>query len=123
MSTVPSAASAPASKARAVGHDGAVTPPDRPPESPDTMRARINHWALGTVMAIGAVVLLLKPGGIITKAIALVLAGGAVAVFARRNRTDSTVIVVVLIAIAAFFAIALLTGNTHWVTDRYPSNR
>lgn len=74
-------------------------------------------------MALGAVVLLAKPGGIITKGIALVLAAGAVATFTRRNRSDSTVIVAVLIAIAAFFAIALLTGHAHWVTDRYPSNR
>lgn len=82
------------------------------------LRALIGRWVLGALLAVGAVALLLKPGGI-SKVLALVLAGGAVAMFARRSRSDAAIISVVLLAVAAFFLFAFLTGNSEWITDRY----
>lgn len=87
-------------------------------DQPMTLRATAARWALGTVLAVGAIVLLLKPGGV-SKLLALVLAGAAVATFARRSRTDATIITVVLLAIAAFFLFAFVTGNSEWITERY----
>lgn len=90
------------------------------PESspPMTVRATIGRWALGGLLAVGAIVLLLKPGGV-SKLLALVLAGAAVAVFARRSRSDATIITVVLLAIAGFFIFAFFSGNSDWITERY----
>ena len=90
------------------------------PESshPMTVRATLGRWALGGLLAVGAVVLLLKPGGV-SKLLALVLAGAAVAVFARRSRSDATIITVVLLAIAGFFIFAFFSGNSDWITERY----
>ncbi len=82
------------------------------------LRATIGRWVLGGLLAVGAVALLLKPGGI-SKLLALVLAGGAVAMFARRSRSDAAIISVVLLAVAAFFLFAFVTGNSEWITDRY----
>ncbi len=82
------------------------------------LRATLGRWVLGALLAIGAVVLLLKPGGI-SKLLALVLAGGAVAMFARRSRGDAAIISVVLLGVAAFFLFAFITGNSEWITDRY----
>ena len=82
------------------------------------LRATIGRWVLGTLLAVGAVALLLKPGGI-SKLLALVLAGGAVAMFARRSRSDAAIISVVLLGVAAFFLFAFVTGNSEWITDRY----
>ncbi|WP_435202614.1 hypothetical protein [Janibacter sp. GS2] len=90
------------------------------PESsqPMTVRATFARWALGGVLAVGALVLLLKPGGV-SKLLALVLAGAAVAVFTRRARSDATIISVVLLAVAGFFLVAFVTGNSEWITERY----
>lgn len=83
-----------------------------------TLRATAARWALGVVLAVGAVVLLLKPGGL-SKLLALVLAGAAVAVFARRSRSDAAIISVVLLAVAGFFLLAFFSGNSDWITERY----
>ena len=85
---------------------------------PMTLRATIGRWALGAVLAVGAIALLLKPGGL-SKLLALVLAGAAVATFARRSRTDAGIVAVVLLAFAGFFLVAVLSGNSEWITDRY----
>lgn len=87
-------------------------------DQPMTLRATVARWSLGTVLAFGAIVLLLKPGGV-SKLLALVLAGAAVATFARRSRSDAGIISVVLLAIAAFFLFAFLSGNSEWITERY----
>lgn len=89
-----------------------------PDDQPMTLRATAARWALGSVLAVGAVALLLKPGGL-SKLLALVLAGAAVATFARRSRTDAGIISVVLLAVAAFFLVAFFSGNSEWITDRY----
>lgn len=90
--------------------------PDR--DAPMTLRATAARWALGSVLAVGAVVLLLKPGGL-SKLLALLLAGGAVAMFARRSRSDAAIISVVLLGVAAFFLFAFVSGNSDWITERY----
>lgn len=87
-------------------------------DQPMTLRATAARWALGSVLALGAIVLLLKPGGV-SKLLALVLAGAAVVTFARRSRTDAGIISVVLLAVAAFFLFAFLSGNSEWITERY----
>lgn len=83
-----------------------------------TLRTTIARWALGAVLGVGAVALMLKPGGL-SKLLALVLAGAAVAVFARRSRSDAAIIAVVLLAVAGFFLFAFLSGNSEWITERY----
>lgn len=88
------------------------------PDAPMTLRATAARWALGTILGVGAVVLLLKPGGM-SKVLALVLAGAAVAVFARRSRSDAAIISVVLLAVAGFFLFAFFSGNSEWITERY----
>ena len=90
--------------------------PDR--DAPMTLRATAARWALGSVLAVGAVVLLLKPGGL-SKLLALVLAGAAVMVFARRSRSDAAIISVVLLCVAGFFLFAFFSGNSDWITERY----
>lgn len=85
---------------------------------PMTARALAARWALGAIMAVGALVLLVKPGGL-SKVLALVLAGGAIAMFVRRNRGDATVVAVLLLAIAGFYLVLSLTGHADWITDRY----
>lgn len=87
-------------------------------EHPMTVRATAARWALGSVLAVGAVVLLLKPGGL-SKLLALVLAAAAAATFARRSRSDAGIVSVVLLAVAGFFLFAFLSGNSHWITERY----
>ena len=83
-----------------------------------SVRATAARWALGALLVVGALVLLLKPGGL-SKLLALVLAGAAVAVFTRRSRSDATVATVVLLLVAAVYVGAFLSGNSHWITDRY----
>lgn len=90
-----------------------------PQGHPMTARALAGRWALGALMAVGALVLLVKPGGI-AKLLAVVLAGGAAAMFVRRNRGDATVVAVLLLLIAGFYLVMSLTGNAGWITDRYP---
>lgn len=92
--------------------------PDPDTAQPMTLRATAARWALGSVLAVGAIALLLKPGGL-SKILALVLAGAAVATFARRSRTDAGIISVVLLCVAAFFLLAFISGNSHWITERY----
>ena len=87
-------------------------------DHPMTVRATAARWGLGALLAVGAIILLIKPGGL-SKLLALVLAGGAVATFARRSRSDAAIIVGVLLAIAAFFLFAFITGNSSWILDRY----
>jgi len=87
-------------------------------DQPMSVRATAGRWALGTLLAIGAVVLLLKPGGV-SKLIALVLAAAAVTTFARRSRSDATIVTVVLLLVAGFYLVAFLSGNSSWITDRY----
>ena len=87
-------------------------------DQPMTLRATAARWALGAVLGVGAVVLLLKPGGL-SKLLALVLAGAAIAVFARRSRSDASIVSVVLLAVAGFFLLAFLSGNSDWITERY----
>lgn len=87
-------------------------------DQPMTLRATAARWALGAVLGVGAVVLLLKPGGL-SKLLALVLAGAAIAVFARRSRSDAAIVSVVLLAVAGFFLLAFLSGNSDWITERY----
>ena len=91
----------------------AMAAPLRSPRASDAAR-----WALGTILAVGALVLLLKPGGV-SKLLALVLAGAAVTTFARRSRSDATIVSVVLLVVAGVYLGAFLTGNSHWITDRY----
>lgn len=83
-----------------------------------SVRATAARWALGALLVVGALVLLLKPGGL-SKLLALVLAGAAVAIFTRRSRSDATVVTVVLLVVAAVYVGAFLSGNSHWITDRY----
>lgn len=87
-------------------------------DQPMTVRATAARWALGTVLAVGALVMLLKPGGV-TKLLALVLAAGAVVIFTRRSRSDATVVTVVLLVVAGVYLAAFLSGNSEWITDRY----
>lgn len=87
-------------------------------DQPMSVRATAARWGLGVVLAVGALVLILKPGGI-TKLLGLVLAGAAVMVFTRRSRSDATIVTVVLLLCAGFYLVAFLTGNSHWITDRY----
>lgn len=87
-------------------------------EQPMTVRATAARWALGSLLAVGALVLLLKPGGV-SKLLALVLAAAAVTTFARRSRSDATIVTVVLLVVAGVYLLAFLTGNSHWITDRY----
>lgn len=89
-----------------------------PTDHPMSLRATAGRWVLGAILAIGAVALFLKPGGL-SKLLALVLAGAAVATFARRSKSDAAIIAVVLLAFAAFFLFAFLSGNSHWITERY----
>ncbi len=89
-----------------------------PKDQPMSVRATAARWALGALLALGAIVLFLKPGGL-SKLLALVLAAAAVTTFARRSRTDAGIIAVVLLAFAAFFLVAFLSGNSHWITERY----
>ena len=81
-------------------------------------RATLARWALGTVHALGALVLLLKPGGA-SKVLGLALGAAAVTTFVRKDRSSATIVAVVLLAIALFFLLAFLTGNSAWITDRY----
>lgn len=101
-----------------MGEDGGVPAPDRDSSQPMSVRATAARWALGTILAVGALVLLLKPGGV-SKLLALVLAGAAVTTFARRSRSDATIVSVVLLVVAGVYLGAFLTGNSHWITDRY----
>lgn len=87
-------------------------------DQPMTVRTTAARWALGTVLAVGALVMLLKPGGV-TKLLALVLAAGAVVIFTRRSRSDATVVTVVLLVVAGVYLAAFLSGNSEWITDRY----
>ncbi|HIZ98395.1 MAG TPA: hypothetical protein H9805_07420 [Candidatus Janibacter merdipullorum] len=87
-------------------------------DHPMTVRATAGRWALGTVLAIGAIALLLKPGAL-SKLLALVLAGAAVSLFARRSRSDAAIISIVLLAVAGFFLAAFVTGNSDWITEYY----
>lgn len=87
-------------------------------EQPMSVRATAARWALGALLVVGALVLVLKPGGL-SKLLALVLAGAAVAIFTRRSRSDATVVTVVLLVVAAVYVGAFLSGNSHWITDRY----
>lgn len=87
-------------------------------EQPMSVRATAARWALGALLVVGALVLLLKPGGL-SKLLALVLAGAAVGIFTRRSRSDATVVTVVLLVVAAVYVGAFLSGNSHWITDRY----
>ncbi len=87
-------------------------------DQPMSLRATAGRWALATVLAVGAIALLLKPGGL-SKLLALLLAGAAVAVFARRSRSDAAIISVVLLCVAAFFLFAFISGNSDWITERY----
>lgn len=97
--------------------DGRVVEP-REDQVPMTARASLARWALGIVLAVGAVVLLLKPGGI-SKLLGLALAAAAVSALARRDRSSATILAIALGLIAAFFLLAFLTGNSAWITDRY----
>ncbi len=85
---------------------------------PSVARSQLSRWALGAVLAVGALALLLKPGGA-SKVLGLVLAGAAVTTFARRSRTDAAVIAVVLGAVALFFLGAFLSGNGDVILDLY----
>lgn len=85
---------------------------------PMRARATLARWGLGTILAIGAVVLLVKPGGV-SKLLGVTLAAAAVTTFVRKDRSSATIVAVVLLAIGAFFLIALLTGNSQWFMDRY----
>ena len=87
-------------------------------DQPMSVRATAARWGLGTVMAIGALIMLVKPGGA-TKLLGLVLAAAAVVIFTRRSRSDATVVSVVLLIVAGVYLAAFLTGNSHWITDRY----
>lgn len=87
-------------------------------EQVTTSRELVGRWALGVLMGLGALTLLLRPG-VISKLIALVLAGGAVAMFARRNRGDATVVAVVLLLVGGAYLALAVTGNSHLITDRY----
>ncbi|UUZ45403.1 hypothetical protein LP422_04350 [Janibacter limosus] len=87
-------------------------------DQPMSVRATAARWTLGAVPAVGALVLLLKPGGV-SKLLALVLAAAAVTTFARRSRSDATIVTVVLLVVAAVYLGAFLSGNSHWITDRY----
>ena len=57
-------------------------------DQPMSVRATAARWALGSLLAVGALVLLLKPGGV-TKLLGLVLAVAAVTTFTRRSRSAS----------------------------------
>lgn len=81
-------------------------------------RATLARWALGALLAVGALVLLVKPGGV-SKLLGVALGAAAVTTFVRKDRSSATIVAVVLMAIAAFFLIALVTGNSAWITDRY----
>lgn len=83
-----------------------------------SVRASAARWALGAVLAVGALVLLLKPGGV-SKLLGLALGVTAVSVLVRRDRSSATILAVALGLIAAFFVLAFLTGNSAWITDRY----
>ena len=87
-------------------------------DQPMTVRATAARWALGLLLALGAIVLLLKPGGL-SKVLALILGGGAAVAFVRRSGSDAAIVAGVLLAIAGFFLLAFLTGNSSWITDRY----
>ena len=65
-----------------------------------------------------SLVLLVKPGGV-SKLLGIALGAAAVTTFVRKDRSSATIVAVVLLAIAAFFLVALVTGNSHWFTDRY----
>ena len=65
-----------------------------------------------------SLVLLVKPGGV-SKLLGVALGAAAVTTFVRKDRSSATIVAVVLLAIAAFFLVALVTGNSHWLTDRY----
>ncbi|GAB3108546.1 hypothetical protein GCM10027055_05680 [Janibacter alkaliphilus] len=81
-------------------------------------RATLARWATGALLAVGALALLVRPG-VLAKVLALVLAAASVAVFVRKDRSSATIVAVLLLGIAAFFLAALVTGNSHWITDRY----
>ena len=49
----------------------------------------------------------------------IVLAAAAVTTFARRSRSDATIVTVVLLLVAGFYLVAFLSGNSSWITDRY----
>lgn len=87
-------------------------------DQPMSVRATAARWGLGTVMAVGALVMLMKPGGV-TKLLGLVLAGAAVVIFTRRSRSDATIVTIVLLIVAGVYLTAFLSGNSHWITDRY----
>ncbi|MCW4602324.1 hypothetical protein ON003_12435 [Janibacter hoylei] len=87
-------------------------------DQPMSVRATAARWALGSLLAVGALVLLLKPGGV-TKLLGLVLAVAAVTTFTRRSRSDATIVTVLLLVVAGAYLLAFLTGNSHWITDRY----
>lgn len=82
------------------------------------MRALIGRWMLGAALAVGALTMLIRPGGL-SKIVALVFAGGAVLLFARRNPGDTTIVAVVLLVVAAGFLGLVLTGNDHLILERY----
>lgn len=93
-----------------------MTDPDR--RHPMTVRATAARWALGAVLVVGALVLLVKPGGV-SKLLGLALAAAAVVTFTRRSRSDATIVTVVLLLVAAVYVGAFVSGNSHWITDRY----
>ncbi len=86
-----------------------MTEPDR--RHPMSVRATAARWGLGAV-------LLVKPGGV-SKLLGLALAGAAVVTFTRRSRSDATIVTVVLLLVAAVYVAAFVSGNSHWITDRY----
>ena len=43
----------------------------------------------------------------------------AVTTFTRRSRSDATIVTVLLLVVAGAYLLAFLTGNSHWITDRY----
>ena len=88
------------------------------PDHPMSVRATAARWALAAVLALGAVVMLVKPGGV-SKLLALVLVGAAVVTFTRRSRSDATIVSVVLLLFAGVYLTAFLSGNSSWITDRY----
>lgn len=92
--------------------------PEDQPDHPMSARATAARWALGAVLALGAVVLLVKPGGV-SKLLALVLIGAAVVTFTRRSRSDATIVSAVLVLVAGVYLAVFLSGNSSWITDRY----
>ncbi|GAA3609745.1 hypothetical protein GCM10022199_11860 [Marihabitans asiaticum] len=83
-----------------------------------TARATVGRWLLAGVLAVGAVALLVKPGGA-SKVLGLAMAAVAVTMLVRKDRTSATVLAVVLLGAAVAFLALFLTGNAQMIVDWY----